>query len=114
MMHPRLDDESPRAGGGSSQGVFPTRRRMRALAKRSRKVEFQIQIQSSRWEPARVMAEPRLWTMSNVWFIEAALSSDVYIEETNKADITSFAVDWVLPRTRGSSRRISSLQGGRS
>ncbi|MGO9005631.1 MAG: hypothetical protein ACLQB4_07700 [Beijerinckiaceae bacterium] len=59
-----------------------------------------------------LVAEAGLWTMSNLCFLEAPLSSDVRTEETNEADVALPGNDPVLFGMRGSSRLIASMQGG--
>jgi glycosyltransferase involved in cell wall biosynthesis len=76
-------------------------------------VEFDIQIQHSRWEPATIAAEEKLRAMPNVRLIEGALSSDDYTAATDGADVILLPYDPVQFGMRGSGLFTESVAAGR-
>ncbi|TAL80347.1 MAG: glycosyltransferase family 1 protein [Beijerinckiaceae bacterium] len=76
-------------------------------------VEFDIQIQHSRWEPVTIAAEEKLRGMPNVRLIEGALNSDDYTAATDRADVILLPYDPVLFGMRGSGLFTESVAAGR-
>lgn len=76
-------------------------------------VEFDIQIQHSRWERTTVEAERRLRAMPNVKLIEGTLRLDDYIAATDEADVVLLPYDPILFGMRGSGIFTESVSAGR-